>query len=286
MMTEKSLWNHPQICRLIVSDTDDIHTLGRRSYTCGGCGHVFIMICQLHTHLEQHVQGGSYHYDHVTKTAFPKVDSVCAYTQTTDGYFCPRNEEVIALDVNQSCDIEMEKMNAEPQRKFSGSYSKGPCSTDNGKENYFDMLSGNDVQFTVMNEIFSQKEDTDCNIQKTDKLNCNEELLETSETNRNKNVMDDNDVTKECLDSDTKSRVTIREVGCKESVKPECDKDISSLSKSIITMVTNKTYKCHECDRGFQSKRMLSKHQIIHENVSNLKSTLVCPVCPKLRNCY
>ena len=52
-------------------------------FTCGGCDIIFSKICCLHDHLREHVPGGSYHYDHVSKTAFPKYDTVCQYAQTS-----------------------------------------------------------------------------------------------------------------------------------------------------------------------------------------------------------
>ncbi|XP_053408525.1 zinc finger protein 675-like isoform X2 [Mercenaria mercenaria] len=56
-------------------------------FTCGGCQTKFRTICCLHVHIDRHQEGGSYTYDHVTKTAFPKFDSVCAYTQVEQTIF-------------------------------------------------------------------------------------------------------------------------------------------------------------------------------------------------------
>ena len=51
-------------------------------YKCGACDKGFDTICKLHSHLQDHIAGGSYHYDHVCRTAVPKFDTCCAYTQT------------------------------------------------------------------------------------------------------------------------------------------------------------------------------------------------------------
>lgn len=51
-------------------------------YRCGACSRTFITICKLHDHLQDHCFGGSYHYDHLLKTAFPKYDTTCSYAQT------------------------------------------------------------------------------------------------------------------------------------------------------------------------------------------------------------
>ncbi|KAH3705191.1 zinc finger protein 91-like [Dreissena polymorpha] len=48
---------------------------------CGGCSQTFVTICALHEHLSEHSETGSYHFDNCTGTAFPKHDSLCAYTQ-------------------------------------------------------------------------------------------------------------------------------------------------------------------------------------------------------------
>ncbi|XP_045209610.2 uncharacterized protein LOC123561365 [Mercenaria mercenaria] len=51
-------------------------------YRCGSCTKTFMTICKLHDHLQDHCFGGSYHYDHLLKTAFPKYDTACSYSQT------------------------------------------------------------------------------------------------------------------------------------------------------------------------------------------------------------
>ena len=51
-------------------------------YKCGACEKDFSTICALHNHIQDHVAGGSYTYDHVCRTAYPKFDTCCAYTQT------------------------------------------------------------------------------------------------------------------------------------------------------------------------------------------------------------
>lgn len=51
-------------------------------FKCGGCEKNFARICSLHEHLKNHSNGGSYYYDHVSKTAFPKLDLMCTATQT------------------------------------------------------------------------------------------------------------------------------------------------------------------------------------------------------------
>ena len=56
--------------------------LKKMKYSCGGCLSKFITICQLHEHLKMHGSGGSYHFDHVSNTAYPKYDTFCSYVQT------------------------------------------------------------------------------------------------------------------------------------------------------------------------------------------------------------
>lgn len=51
-------------------------------FRCGGCPAVYHMLWQLHEHLQLHSTGGSYSYDHRTRTAFPKYDNVSHETQT------------------------------------------------------------------------------------------------------------------------------------------------------------------------------------------------------------
>ncbi|KAH3825866.1 uncharacterized protein LOC127881956 [Dreissena polymorpha] len=74
------------------------HTPG--SYKCGACCTIFLNICKLHDHLQEH-GAGSYHYDHILFTAFPKLDSNCSHaqTQTLDTYgasFGDKNDMTIS----------------------------------------------------------------------------------------------------------------------------------------------------------------------------------------------
>ena len=50
-------------------------------FKCGSCNSSFETICNLHAHCMKHSNGGSYHFDSFTATAFPKYDTTCAYTQ-------------------------------------------------------------------------------------------------------------------------------------------------------------------------------------------------------------
>ena len=76
-------------------------------YKCGACDKDFSTICALHNHLQDHVAGGSYHYDHVCRTAFPKFDTCCVYTQTELIIHESRNSQE-AID-NQDLDITADK---------------------------------------------------------------------------------------------------------------------------------------------------------------------------------
>lgn len=53
-------------------------------YHCGCCMLMFPKICLLHTHLQTHDCDGSYYYNQATKTAYPRLGSVCTSTQTDD----------------------------------------------------------------------------------------------------------------------------------------------------------------------------------------------------------
>jgi hypothetical protein len=74
-----------------------------KKYICGSCCSKFISICLLHHHLELHGSGGSYHFDHISHTAFPKYDTFCSFTQTENDYHSRTDESIVIKDVN-SCD--------------------------------------------------------------------------------------------------------------------------------------------------------------------------------------
>lgn len=65
--------------------------LGRQrlsdNYICGGCSKTFETVCCLHFHCMKHNGGGSYYFDHVTNTAFPKFDTRCSSSQFEEDDF-------------------------------------------------------------------------------------------------------------------------------------------------------------------------------------------------------
>lgn len=77
----------------------------KKKYSCGGCTSKFITICQLHEHLKLHESGGSYTFDHVSNTAYPKLDSYCSYVQTDDIIGNPRPDEAIAATSQDTSDL-------------------------------------------------------------------------------------------------------------------------------------------------------------------------------------
>ena len=50
---------------------------------CGSCKTTFETICSLHVHCTQHGGEGSYYFDNLTLTAFPKYGTACAFTQVS-----------------------------------------------------------------------------------------------------------------------------------------------------------------------------------------------------------
>lgn len=71
---------------------------GENKFICGCCLERFSTICLLHKHLNTyHDFCGSYFFDEKTKTAYPKLGTVCSSTQTEDVewlYNSSRNENI------------------------------------------------------------------------------------------------------------------------------------------------------------------------------------------------
>lgn len=59
-------------------------------FSCGGCETLFEDLFLLHNHMRDHVEGGSFNYNHTIKTAFPVLIPKDASTQTDEPY---ENEE-------------------------------------------------------------------------------------------------------------------------------------------------------------------------------------------------
>lgn len=75
-----------------------------QQFRCGVCQKKFQTICCLHDHLKSyHRTSGSYHYDDILQTAFPKYESFCRFTQTDDDSFdCALSRDDHVLDVCSS----------------------------------------------------------------------------------------------------------------------------------------------------------------------------------------
>ena len=59
-------------------------------FSCGGCESLFEDLCLLSNHMREHVEGGSFNYNHTIKTAFPVLVPKDASTQTD--YLCGEEE--------------------------------------------------------------------------------------------------------------------------------------------------------------------------------------------------
>ena len=76
---------------LLFAKLDDVDI----NYKCGGCEILFENIYILHDHLRDHVEGGSYNYNHKVRTAFPVYVSKDANTQT-----CSSDTDTTRVDVD------------------------------------------------------------------------------------------------------------------------------------------------------------------------------------------
>lgn len=71
-------------------------------YHCGTCAKIFYSICHLHHHMNVHCDEGSYVFDNIFKTAFPRHVTTSSYTQTTtavvNGMIQENNENIDTFD--------------------------------------------------------------------------------------------------------------------------------------------------------------------------------------------
>ena len=110
-------------------------------FTCGGCHTKFRTICCLHVHIDKHQEGGSYTFDHVTKTAFPKYDSTCSFTQVESKFFEMISGSFIRTETlsisTQTIDEELETEHAEDRlnTRRSKRLAKRNFNTDKVKSN-------------------------------------------------------------------------------------------------------------------------------------------------------
>lgn len=82
-----------------------------KKFICGGCFSRFISICHLHKHLEKHGSGGSYHFDHISQTAYPKYDTFCSFTQTDIDFSGRKSESIVSEDENCVTEVANDERN-------------------------------------------------------------------------------------------------------------------------------------------------------------------------------
>lgn len=86
-------------------------------FRCGGCERKFYTICCLHDHLKTfHHASGSYHYDDIIRTAFPKYESFCRFTQTdNDAFFRDADCELETYDLTSTEDNINKRQDGTPE---------------------------------------------------------------------------------------------------------------------------------------------------------------------------
>lgn len=107
--------NQPEVECITCSCLDDISEFIKtklKKYTCSACASGFATVCLLHEHLKFHGSGGSYHYDHVSNTAYPKYDTFCSYTQTEDLSLSAARTEALELECDTINDKSVKLENA------------------------------------------------------------------------------------------------------------------------------------------------------------------------------
>ena len=140
-------------------------------FHCGGCSALFSMIWQLHEHLQLHTPGGSYHYDHHTRTAFPKYDTTCHQTQTDlecnekgVNLVCSetQTEDILISSFNnqEDCEKESDEENEEENVTVKRETSESPPDVETG-ENAKSGDLDNDVKVPILTPDDPYSGDTD-----------------------------------------------------------------------------------------------------------------------------
>ncbi|XP_053407642.1 zinc finger protein 836-like [Mercenaria mercenaria] len=108
-------------------------------YRCGGCNTIFETICVLHTHMQSHTSGGSYHYNHFFSTAFPKYGCSCIGSQTDfDSGIVQRTSTGSQTDLNGNDinDILLPQSNTDSNKYYvSGGFNSLEKSENNELKN-------------------------------------------------------------------------------------------------------------------------------------------------------
>ena len=92
----------------------------KTGFMCGGCELLFEDISSVHNHMRDHVGGGSYNYNHVSRIAFPV--SVCkdASTQTFDLDVSETNNQVARKTKHTKIDLPLDSFDIESSIQNKG----------------------------------------------------------------------------------------------------------------------------------------------------------------------
>ena len=273
--TQKSKTKSSIFLKHVCDEVEENDTLDEQ-FRCGGCKRKFHTICCLHDHFKvYHHTGGSYHYDDILKTAFPKYDSFCRFTQTEDENFSR----------DPDCDVSKDNVYTETvdrtvaELKFEGFDSD--TEVELGTDYCFDASSpcekSSNVNITT--DCDQQDEKRSKKRKKKDKGNRKKRLKTESDevpVTKSKRRRGKNRKELDVFDKLTCSTENDR----LETIACLSDKSVDSPEKFTpnIDQNTGATHCCEFCNIAFKNNSNLVRHESL-KHPEKLSET--CPDCGK-----
>ncbi|WAR04809.1 ZNF93-like protein [Mya arenaria] len=213
-------------------------------FRCGTCKRKFKTLCFLHKHLMSHLRStGSYHYDDVLKTAFPKYESCCSSTQTEMFFENLKREfpddDIISSQTNDVKDSALDQvdMDVESDDSFANS---GDCF----ESVYSDVVKVDRISKKGLQNSLSNKK-------APDHLNGSKQVLEA-------------------CDEDSCSTLIIEPVTLNKrdvnvhvnTARTKGNKTIANGShNSPKRLISKNKFICDQCKVMFRNKKELLKHE-------------------------
>ncbi|WAR05303.1 ZN112-like protein, partial [Mya arenaria] len=256
--------------------------------TCGSCLQKFTDILYLHVHMKSHGNGGSYSYDHVQSTAYPKKETNCSAVQTDWTMFSGRNESLEAAydsdtDTQLGENIDILKNNENIYKRRKKHVKKKPGKVKNpSKVHVSEKKMKSKAHKIKVNESKLVKEREI----KVEVNSCSEETVDNElHVDMSHNLKNDN-LPDSTPDADDGVKVMKRKRGrprksdkipCMLVNRPKKEKKISvPKDKKIKQKWRNQTEECSIC-KLFVKSHMMEIHLMKHRG----EKPFICEVCGK-----
>ena len=245
------------------------------SYTCGGCGTLFRIVCQLHKHLQGQNVDGTYTYIHSIQTAYPTYDTVCRGTQTEQD-----SSERIFDNIKTLSESELNE--TVETKQHNDTWSEDELYAENKCDSIHDTPGRVPLQTENTHGI-----DDDCSADIMDEFIENAHKNKTHIKAKSEGLIDVplRQHKRKSKRLSSKSQQKFSQNGnhqkdVERDHEEQCETSVKCMSKATVNRL-KKDYSCDICGKGYKVKSSLAQHRVkIHSiKESKLQKTLCCKWC-------